>query len=145
LAENELHWGDRVMRRLQSTILIGLLPFFLALEALGQSSTETRVFSELQRGRVIDTDDLEVVMGLIERSGKSVSAKHYHPGGEFGFVLEGAITVSTGHEAHTTLKEGDSFYQPPGEWHLISTGSEGTKTIVFRILRKGQPIIVTVE
>jgi quercetin dioxygenase-like cupin family protein len=133
------------MRRLQSTILVGLLPFSLAFEALGQPPPETRVFAELQRAQVIDTEDLEVVMGLIERSGESTTAKHYHPGGEFGFVLEGAVTVSTGNEALTTLKEGDSFFQPPGEWHVVSTGTEGTKTIVFRILRKGQPIIVTVE
>ncbi len=84
-------------------------------------------------------------MGLIERSGVSIGAKHYHPGGEFGFILEGSVTVTTGSEPPATLEAGASFYQPPGEWHAVSTATEGAKTVVFRVLEKGQPMIVAVD
>jgi quercetin dioxygenase-like cupin family protein len=117
----------------------------LAVVARGQPTTGGGGFSELHRAQVVDANELEVVMGLIERSGRSTSAKHYHPGGEFGFVLEGAVTVATETEPETTLEAGDSFYQPAGEWHVVSTAAEGARTVVFRVLKKGQPMIVAVD
>jgi quercetin dioxygenase-like cupin family protein len=84
-------------------------------------------------------------MGLITRAGKSTGAKHYHPGGEFGFVLEGAVGVTSEGEQSATLKAGTSFYQPPGQWHVVNTGTQGAKTVVFRVLKKGQPMIVAID
>jgi quercetin dioxygenase-like cupin family protein len=133
------------MSRARATLLIGILAISLALVAGGQPTTEAGGFSELHRADVADASNLEVVMGLIERPGKSISAKHYHPGGEFGFVLEGEITVATEGEPEVILKAGASFYQPPGEWHVVGTPAEGAKTVVFRVLEKGQPMVVAVE
>ncbi len=84
-------------------------------------------------------------MGLSESPGESIGAQHYHPGGEFGFVLEGAVTVTTESEPPVTLKAGASFYQPPGEWHIVSTTTERAEAVVFRVLKKGQPMIVAVD
>ena len=133
------------MSRLHATILLGLLAISLAVVAGGQATTGGGGFTELHRVEVADASDLEVVMGLINRPGESIGAKHYHPGGEFGFVLEGAATVTTKSEPPVTLKAGASFYQPPGEWHAVSTATEGAKAVVFRVLKKGQPMIVAVD
>jgi quercetin dioxygenase-like cupin family protein len=84
-------------------------------------------------------------MGLITNPPESKGAKHFHPGGEFGFVLEGAVTFATGKGTPVTLEAGASFYQPPGEWHVVSTAAEGSKTVVFRVLKKGQPMIVVID
>jgi quercetin dioxygenase-like cupin family protein len=111
----------------------------------GRPTTTGGGFSELHRSEIAHASDLEVVMGLIERPGESIGAKHYHPGGEFGLVLEGAITVATEREPEVTLKAGASFHQPGGEWHVVSTASEGAKTVVFRVLKKGQPMVVEIE
>ncbi len=102
-------------------------------------------FTELQRGQVAGEDDLEVVMGLVEAAGESTSPKHYHPGGEYGFVLEGAATIITENQPPLTVEAGTSFYQPAGEWHIIKTGAGGTRAVVFRTIRKGEPVIVVVE
>ena len=136
--------GSEMIRR-HATILLGLLTIGLAVVAGGQPTTGAGGFSELHRVEVADASDLEVVMGLIKRPGEWIGAKHYHPGGEFGFVLEGAVTVATESEPEVVLKAGASFYQPPGEWHVVSTATEGAKTVVFRVLRKGQPMIVAVD
>ena len=133
------------MSRLHATILLGLLAIGLALVAGGQPTTGAGGFSELHRVEVAGASDLEVVMGLIKRPGESIGAKHYHPGGELGFVLEGAVTVTTESEPELTLKAGASFYQTPGEWHVVNTATEGAKAVVFRILKKGQPMIVAVD
>ena len=133
------------MSRPHATILLGLLAISLAVVAGGQPTTGAGGFSELHRVEVAGASDLEVVMGLIKKPGESIGAKHYHPGGEFGFVLEGAVTVATESEPELTLKAGASFYQPPGEWHIVTTATEGAKTVVFRVLKKGQPMIVAVD
>ncbi len=133
------------MNRAHATTLLAHLTTGLAVVAGGQPTTGARGFSELQRAEVADANGLEVVMGLVRRPAGAISAKHYHPGGEFGFVLEGAVTVTTESEPELTLKAGASFYQPPGEWHIISTTPEGAEAVVFRVLKKGQPMIVAVE
>ena len=133
------------MSRTFATLVVGALGIAFALVATGRQENPGGGFSELHRGDIAGTDDLEVVMGLIERSDESKSEKHYHPGGEFGFVLAGAITVSSEGKSEETLRAGDSFYQPPGEWHVVGTTAEGAKTVVFRVLKKGQPVVVGVE
>ncbi len=133
------------MSRPHATILVGLVAISLAVVASGQPTTGGGGFTELHRVEVANASDLEVVMGLIKRSGESIGAKHYHPGGEFGFVLEGAATVTTKSEPPVTLKAGASFYQPPGEWHAVSTATEGARTVVFRVLEKGQPMVIAVD
>ena len=133
------------MNRAHATILLALLTTGLAVVAGGQPTTGARGFSELQRAEVADTNGLEVVMGLVRRPAESIGAKHYHPGGEFGFILEGAVTVASENELQVTLKAGASFYQPPGEWHIVSTTTERAEAVVFRVLEKGQPMIVAVD
>lgn len=126
-------------------ILLGLIGIVSALAASGQPTTGAGGFTELHRAEIADSGTLEVVMGIIERPGESIGGKHYHPGGEFGFVLEGTVTIERGGEPETTLNAGTSFYQPPGEWHAVSTTAEGAKTVVFRVLKKGQPMVVAVD
>ncbi len=133
------------MRRAQAAILVWFAAIGLAMVASGQAMTGGGGFTELLRVEVADAPDLEIVMGLIKRAGESSGAKHYHPGGEFGFVLEGAVGVTSESEPSVTLRAGASFYHPPGEWHVVDTASEGAKTVVFRVLKKGQPMIVAVE
>jgi quercetin dioxygenase-like cupin family protein len=127
-----------------AAVFLGLLTTVFGVVAIGQPLVGGG-FTELHRAEVAQATDLEVVMGLIERTGESTGSKHYHPGGEFGFVLEGAVTVVTERESEMTLKAGASFYQPPGEWHVVSTTTQGAKTVVFRILKKGEPMVVEVQ
>jgi quercetin dioxygenase-like cupin family protein len=113
--------------------------------AAGQRSVSSGGFSELHRSQLSTASGVELVMGLIERDGESRTGRHHHPGGEFGFVLSGAIIVTTEDSPAETLEAGDSFYQPPGEWHVVSTGVAGARTVVFRAIEKGQPMVVPVE
>jgi quercetin dioxygenase-like cupin family protein len=106
-------------------------------------------FQELHRAR-LESTEFELVMGVITRDGESKSSKHVHHHGEFGFVLEGTITVEREDSPATQLAAGSSFYQPPGQWqpgqwHVVSTPGEGAKTLVFRIIESGQPMVTEIE
>lgn len=133
------------MKRAQMAISFVFLATGLAIVAGGRPSSGGGGFSELQRAQIGDANDLEVVLGIVKRPAESIGAKHYHPGGEFGFVLEGTVTVETENEPRVTLEAGASFHQPPGEWHIVSTAREGAEAVVFRVLKKGQPMIVPVD
>ena len=124
-------------------LVVGLIVAGTA--SIGQRPGASGGFDELQRASVPGAQDVEVVMGLIERDGESTSGKHLHPGGEFGFVVVGSVMVTTEGGATKTLGAGESFHQPPGAWHIISTGTDGAKTVVFRLLEEGQPMVVPVE
>jgi quercetin dioxygenase-like cupin family protein len=126
-------------------IALGLAAIGLALVANGRSASGSGGFTELYRVAVSDAPDLEAVMGVIKRTGESSGGKHYHPGGEFGFVLEGTVIIKSENRAPITLRAGSSFNQPAGAWHAISTAAEGARTVVFRVVTKGQPMIVAVE
>ncbi len=102
------------MYRIHAMVLLGLFATGIAGVPAGQPTTGCGGFSELQRVEVADANEREVVMGLIKRPADSIGAKHYHPSGEFGFILKGGVTVETEHEPKVTLKAGASFYQPPG-------------------------------
>jgi quercetin dioxygenase-like cupin family protein len=134
------------MRRTYAAVLFVAFSLGLAMVvAAGQRSTSSGGFSELHRAELSEASGVELVMGLIERNGESRSGRHHHPGGEFGFVVAGAIVVTTEDGPTETLEAGDSFYQPPGDWHVVHTGAAGAKTVVFRVIKRGQPMVVPVE
>ena len=133
------------MNLTHATILLTLVATGLTAVSGTKPTAGAGGFSELQRARVADADGLEVVMGIVKRPAESISPKHYHPGGEFGFILEGVVTIAAENEPQETLGAGASFYQPPGKWHIVSTHTEGAEAIVFRVLRKGQPMVVAID
>ncbi len=76
-----------------------------------------------------------------------VTAKHFHPGQVFVYVLEGAITIEMEGDAPLKLGPGDVFQEPPGKSmvgkNLSST--HGAKLVVFQIGDKGKPLTVEAE
>ncbi len=123
----------------------GLVTLGLAIVASGQPTPQGGGFEELYRVEIAESPELEVVMGMVTRSGAATSPKHFHPQGEFGLVLEGEVSVTAEDQPPVIHKAGTSFYQPPGKWHVISTSSGGTKAVVFRVVRKGEPMVVGVD
>ena len=76
-----------------------------------------------------------------------VTAKHFHPGQVFIYVLEGAVTIEMEGDAPLKLGPGDVFQEPPGRSmvgkNLSST--HGARLLVFQIGDKGKPLTVEVE
>ena len=102
------------MNRTYVGIALALAAICLALLAHGRSAAGGGGFMELYRIELTDASELEAVMGVIKRTGESIGGKHYHPGGEFGFVLEGTVIIRTENKPPLTLRAGASFHQPAG-------------------------------
>ncbi len=88
----------------------------------------------------------EVRMWRTDIGPGGAGAKHYHPGTECVFVLEGALNLEEG-GASVQLKAGDAHCIPP-KTVLVPRNASSTapyKSLVVMIAPKGQPLAVPVK
>ena len=132
-------------------ILVVTLAAGGALGALGSHVVSGQQASE-QRS-VLVTSDLKGIDGYEVRIWRTniapgvVGAKHYHPGTECIYVLEGALNLETEGSSPAHLKAGDAHCVPPSTVLVPRNASttEPYKSLVVMIAPKGQPIAVPVK
>lgn len=84
---------------------------------------------------------------LVELAPGAAAGKHYHPGHELGYVLEGSFTFEVEGKPPVTLEQGGILYVPPRQVHNPKNASKTApaKALVFAIAEKGQPAAVPVK
>ena len=90
-------------------------------------------------------EGLEIVVSHVEIPANTTLPKHWHPGEEFVYVLEGSEVLWQKDKPDVHLKKGDVFKVPLRQIHTAKTGEEGVTVLVFRVHEKGQPVRVNVE
>ncbi len=143
-------------------IFLFLIATVFATTGLAYSETVERAESEKKQdilagtiqGLKIDnimTSQLELVEGLeivvshVEIPANTTLPKHWHPGEEFVYVLEGSEVLWQKDKPDVHLNKGDVFKVPLRQIHTATTGEEGVTVLVFRVHEKGQPVRVNVE
>jgi quercetin dioxygenase-like cupin family protein len=88
----------------------------------------------------------EIVIGTAMLPAGTSIGYHTHPGDESGYVLKGVLILRTRGQPDRTLKAGDSFFNPRGAVHSLSTvpGGEGGTAMSTWIIDKGQPLATPV-
>jgi quercetin dioxygenase-like cupin family protein len=89
----------------------------------------------------------EAVVFLAELAPGAVGAKHYHPGTEFFYVLEGAFAHEPEGKPPHAMKVGEASSNPYKSVHTVRNPSmtEPAKVLGFLIADKGQPLVVPVN
>ncbi len=87
----------------------------------------------------------EVIVSHVQLPANTTLPKHWHPGEEFVYVLEGSFVLWQKDKSDTHLKKGDVFKVPLKQIHTAKTGEEGATILVFRVHETGQPVRVNVE
>ncbi len=84
---------------------------------------------------------------LSEYTPGAAAGKHYHPGHEFVYLLEGAGVLEVEGKAPVPVNPGEVFYQPPKQVHNFRNPSttNHSQLLVFFIPEKGQPFTVPVQ
>ena len=83
----------------------------------------------------------EAVQAVAEISPGAESGRHTHPGEEFGYVLEGTITVEIQGKPAMAKKAGEGFIIPPGTVHNAkNTGKTVAKVLATYIIEKGKAV-----
>jgi quercetin dioxygenase-like cupin family protein len=89
----------------------------------------------------------EAVLFLAELAPGAVGGKHYHPGTELFYALEGAFTHEPDGKPPVTLKAGQAGTNPNKNVHYIKNASltEPARVLGCLIADKGQPLAVPVQ
>jgi quercetin dioxygenase-like cupin family protein len=81
----------------------------------------------------------EIVIGSAMLPPGTAVGYHTHPGDEIGYVLKGELTLKTRGQPDRALKAGDSFFNPRGAVHSVTTVAGGTAVSTW-IIDKDQPL-----
>ena len=89
----------------------------------------------------------ESVVLMVEAAPGAVSGKHYHPGHELAYILEGSMILEVEGKPPVTLKAGDTFHIPPQAVHGGKNASTTAplKVLAFGLFEKGQPDTTPVQ
>ena len=116
------------------------LPFAYAQEAPPAGAGRLPPGSnEVLRSILAEDPNLEVIVSDVIIPPNASVPRHYHPGQEFLYLIEGtAVHVEEG-RPDLPLKAGDTYVIPPRAIHSPRGGPEGARAIVFRVHVKDQP------
>lgn len=87
----------------------------------------------------------EVIVSRVTMPPNSSLPKHWHPGEEFAYILEGSVTVWQEGQEDVVGHAGDVLKVPLKHVHSAFTKDEGATILVFRVHEQGQPERVPVE
>src|SRR5262245_31889906 len=101
----------------------------------------------LFRGDLEGATGKEIVVFVADLAPGAVGSKHYHPGPEFFYVLEGTLAHEPEGGSPHMMKTGAFGLNPNKGIHLIRNPSatEPARAIDFLIADKGQPIVIPVK
>lgn len=101
----------------------------------------------LFRGDLEGTPGKEVVIFIADLAPGAVGAKHYHPGPEYFYVLEGTLAHEPEGGSTHMMKTGAFGSNPSNGVHIIKNphATERAKAIDFLVAEKGQPIVIPVK
>ena len=98
--------------------------------------------TELLKTDVAGMEGKEAIVYIAELGPGAAAGKHFHPGPEFAYVLDGALTLEVQGQAPKTFKTGEAFHNPSKAVHDAKNPSATApvKVLVVLIGEKGQPL-----
>jgi quercetin dioxygenase-like cupin family protein len=90
-------------------------------------------------------DGTEVIVSRVTIPPNTSLPKHWHPGEEFAYILEGSVTLWQKGKDDIVGKAGDVVKVPLKQVHTAVTKDEGATILVFRVHEQGKPERVPVE
>jgi quercetin dioxygenase-like cupin family protein len=101
----------------------------------------------LQKVDLTGIEGKEGFIILAEIAPGVVGEKHYHPGHEFAYILDGSVILEIEGKPPVTYKSGETCYLPPKQVHYMKNVSTTApfKVLAFSIIDKGQPLSVPVK
>lgn len=91
------------------------------------------------------TDGVEVVVSHVVIPPNTELPKHWHPGEEFAYVLDGTVILWQEGKEEIHFKKGDVGKIPLKQVHTARTTESSAAILVFRVHHSGEPIRVLVE
>ena len=123
------------------SMLISGAAAILAMIAVCGAEQPAAKWTELQR-RDIPGTGLEGVTMAIEIPPGASSARHSHPGEDFGYLVEGTIVLQVDGKPPLTVRAGEVFFTERGHIHSArNIGTTTARAVDTYIIDKGTPVI----
>ena len=116
-----------------------------AAKVAGKNNTGPLKFEDLLTSRLEGVEGTEVIVSITTVPPQTTLPKHWHPGEEFAYVLEGSLVLWQEGKADEHYKKGDVGKVPLKQVHTVSTQEEGATILIFRVHETGQPGRIPVE
>ena len=128
-----------------SAFLIGGL--WLAQDSMadGSSTAPKPILETLLTAQLEGAVGTEIIVSRVVIPPHTSLPKHWHPGEEFAYVLEGSAILRREGKADLTTSKGEVIKISLKEIHTAVTTDEGATILVFRVHEHGKPERVLVD
>jgi quercetin dioxygenase-like cupin family protein len=92
----------------------------------------------LRSDKLAGVENTEVIVSRVAIPPHTRLPKHWHPGEEFAYVIEGSVTLWQEGKADITGKAGDVIKVPLEQIHSAKTNDAGALLLVFRVHQSGK-------
>ena len=133
------------MKKFITTTIIASLWVFAATQnvALSHDDTNSIQHSKLQlenlrTDKLEGVENTEVVVSRVVIPPNTTLPKHWHPGEEFAYVIEGSVTLWQEGKPDIIGNAGDVVKVPLKQIHTAKTNDKGAVVLVFRVHETGK-------
>jgi quercetin dioxygenase-like cupin family protein len=114
---------------------------FIGGYALARSKPEPKMENLFQKALAKEfTPGREVIVSLVEVPPNTTMERHWHPGEEFHYCLEGETELVVDGQPTVLETPGKVSHVPYKKMHTVVTKKKGVKLLVFRVHTKGKPV-----
>ncbi|WP_455197933.1 cupin domain-containing protein [Kaarinaea lacus] len=121
---------------------IGKMMFVSCVIALGafagQSFAGELKLENMMRSQLEGVAGTEVIVSRVSIPPNTSLPRHWHPGEEFAYILDGSVTLWQKGKEDMVGKKGDVMKVPLKQIHTAVTKEEGATILVFRVHEKGK-------
>ena len=114
----------------------------------GRLIAQEAVVKPLMTKELADMPGKEALMITVEYPPGSSDPVHRHNAHAFVYVLEGSIVMQVKGGKQVTLTPGQTFYEGPGDVHVVGRNASSTKPARFLVLllkKQGAPVLVPAQ
>ena len=126
--------------RIAVAVAFTLVSVVVAITGARQPDLANLLVAELE-----GVDGTEVFVSRVTIPPNTALPKHWHPGEEFAYVLDGSVTLWQDGKDDMVGRPGDVLMVPLRQVHTAMTTDEGTTLLVFRVHETGQPERILVD
>ena len=133
--------GDSMPRsNTRISLLVALVGVCSMVGHATEPSQNVSVQAEnLLRESIAGVEGKEVIVSRVSFPPHTELPRHWHPGEEFFYVIEGSVTLKRRGEADVTAAQGGAQKIGPQVIHTGRTGEQGAELVIFRVHATGEP------
>lgn len=132
------------IRKLISSAAVMVLSV-LSLGATGVNADEVPKAESLLVSELQSVRGTEVIVSRVTIPPNTTLPKHWHPGEEFAYVIEGDVVLWQEGKSDVASTTGDVNMIPLQQVHTAISGDDGAIILVFRVHPQGEPVRVLVD